>query len=622
LQEIFVMRFAGCAILMLAAVILVIWFAWPGSSKARLPNLPIEQPTGDYVGSNSCQSCHPSEHSTWHGSYHRTMTQVASEESILGDFNNVRLTGKDLEVRLFREKERFQVEMNFVKQAKTITYTVVMTTGSHNRQAYWMTEANDSQLVALPYMYLRAESRWIPRHAGFLGTLWKRETPEIAQFQGEVGRWSFVCIKCHTTFGQVSPTDEAVAGSTLPRVAEFGISCEACHGPGQAHVRAHRSPGSEPAGMFHPGHAPHDRASQVCGQCHSVFFHRSQDSYNEWLHKGFTYRPGDDLMADPMRFIARGRLERMAGRPEHVPDPSESGSFWPDGMIRATGREFNGLIESPCYQRGKLSCLSCHEMHQSDSQKRSRSEWAAGQLRSGMDKNAACTQCHQGMRVETEVSRHTHHAANSPGSQCYNCHMPNTTYGLLKATRSHEITSPSVAAGLSTGRPNACNQCHLDRSLGWSADHLTSWYKQPRAKLSKNEEEVAASVLWVLRGDAGQRAITAWTMGWPDAHQASGRHWQAPLLAGLLDDPYDAVRFVAHKSLKRLPGFASFDYNFVGPPETRTAASIEVRRTWQQSPGKEPFAPAVLISPNGQLRDAEISRLLKLRDDRPIDISE
>jgi hypothetical protein len=613
------MRFAGCGILVLAIAILVVWIAWPGASKARLPNLPLEQPTGDYTGSAACQSCHPNEHSTWHSSYHRTMTQVASEESILGDFNNVRLTGTDLEVRLFREKDRYQVEMNFLREAKSTIYTVVMATGSHNRQAYWMAAANDPQLVALPYMYLRAEGRWIPRHAGFLGTLWKHETPEIAQFQGEVGRWSLVCIKCHTTYGQAIPPDELAAGSSLPRVAEFGISCEACHGPGQAHVRAQQS--GERAGLFHPGKAAHDRASQVCGQCHSVFFHRSQESFDEWLHQGFRYRPGDDLMADPMRFIARGRLERMTGRPNHVPDPSESGSFWPDGMIRATGREFNGLIESPCYQRGKLSCLSCHEMHQSDTG-RSRGEWAAGQLRAGMAGNAACTQCHERFRNEMEVAKHTHHAAESPGSQCYNCHMPNTTYGLLKATRSHEITSPSVSTGLSTGRPNACNQCHLDRSLGWTSDHLTSWFKQPRTKLAKDEEDVAASVLWVLRGDAGQRAITAWTYGWPDAHKASGSHWQAPFLATLMEDPYDAVRFVAHKSLKRLPGFATFDYDYVGPREARTAAAANVRRLWQRSLPTQTFAPAVLIDAAGLLRGAEVTRLLQLRDNRPIDISE
>ena len=43
--------------------------------------------------------------------------------------------------------------------------------------------------------------------------------------------------------------------------------------------------------------------------------------------------------------------------------------FWSDGMVRATGREYNGLIDSPCYKNATddaatLSCFSCHSMHQ------------------------------------------------------------------------------------------------------------------------------------------------------------------------------------------------------------------------------------------------------------------
>src|SRR5207244_3918886 len=81
-------------------------------------------------------------------------------------------------------------------------------------------------------------------------------------------------------------------------------------------------------------------------------------------------------------------------RPAGVPDPVESGSFWSDGMSRATGREFSVMMESPCYKRGEMSCLSCHEMHQKQGDPRKRKEWAAGQLKRGMDGNRACVQCH------------------------------------------------------------------------------------------------------------------------------------------------------------------------------------------------------------------------------------
>ncbi|MEW6273281.1 MAG: cytochrome c3 family protein, partial [Thermodesulfobacteriota bacterium] len=83
-----------------------------------------------------------------------------------------------------------------------------------------------------------------------------------------------------------------------------------------------------------------------------------------------------------------------------------------------------------------------------------------------------CTQCHAELGAEARLVAHTRHAAGSPGSRCYNCHMPNTAYGLQKATRSHEITSPSVVESAEVGRPNACNLCHLDRTLAWTADEL------------------------------------------------------------------------------------------------------------------------------------------------------
>jgi hypothetical protein len=595
-----------------ALVGLFVWYVRREGRPAP-SNRPAEAPTPGFVGSATCRSCHPDQHAAWYDSYHRTMTQLPSEQSVLGDFNNVRLSGQDVDARLFREGGQFMVELNVRNPATSGVFPVALTTGSHNRQAYWLADPESSELMILPFMYLRAEKRWIPRHAGYIGTTGLGPAPEKAIFEGERGRWAVICIKCHTTQGRPEPLDE-VGKPLAPRVAEFGISCEACHGPGEAHARG-------AGGIVNPAALPHDRSSQVCGQCHSVFYHRGPEGHEKWVREGYPFRPGDDLFADPIRYISRGRKELMPDRPAHVTDPAESGSFWPDGMIRVTGREFNGLIESPCYTRGKMSCLSCHQMHQTKDDPRPRAEWAANQLLPKADGNAACTQCHGAFNDASKLTQHTHHAADSPGSNCYNCHMPYTTYGILKAARSHQISSPTVKASLETGRPNACNQCHQDKTLSWSADNLASWYKQPKPKLSKDEEEVAGMALWALKGDAGQRAIAAWSFGWAPALRASGNNWQALYLAQLLDDPYDAVRFIAHRSLKRLPGFGEFDYDFVGPPQKRTADARRARAIWERG-AKGPFARPTLIEPAGRVFDADFQRLLKLRDDRPLDISE
>src|SRR5438132_5228462 len=171
-------------------------------------------------------------------------------------------------------------------------------------------------------------------------------------------------------------------------------------------------------------------------------------------------------------------------------------------------------------------------MHKSEEDKRQANEWANGQLATGMNGNAACVQCHQSYGAD--VTRHSKHAAASAGSSCYNCHMPSTTYGLMKTLRSHQISSPSAAASLETGRPNACNLCHLDKTMKWTADSLQRLYGIAAPAVAGDDKDIAASLLWLLRGDAGQRAVVAQSMAWPAAQKASGVAWMAPYLAQLL----------------------------------------------------------------------------------------
>src|SRR5262249_30580426 len=153
-----------------------------------------------------------------------------------------------------------------------------------------------------------------------------------------------------------------------------------------------------------------------------------------------------------------------------------------------------------------------------------------------------------------------------------NCHMPHTAYGLLKAVRGHEIHSPRVqTAGPGSSRPNACNLCHLDRPLGWSADYLARWYGQPPPPLSDDDRRIAAGVRWAVAGAAGVRALVAWSMGWAPAHEATGSDWLVPYLVDLMDDRYDAVRMIASRSLARIPGFERAGFDPLASPEQRAA---------------------------------------------------
>ena len=48
--------------------------------------------SAEYVGQESCVSCHKEEVSQWTGSHHDLAMQPANEDTVLGDFNNVSVT--------------------------------------------------------------------------------------------------------------------------------------------------------------------------------------------------------------------------------------------------------------------------------------------------------------------------------------------------------------------------------------------------------------------------------------------------------------------------------------------------------------------------------------------------
>ena len=197
-------------------------------------------------------------------------------------------------------------------------------------------------------------------------------------------------------------------------------------------------------------------------------------------------------------------------------------------------------------------------------------------------------------------------------------------YGIQKAIRSHQISNPSVTASVVTGRPNACNQCHLDQTLGWAADALHEWYGTPRSVLTHDQQTVSAGVLWALTGRAGQRALAAWSLGWDAAMEASGADWMPSILTVLLEDPYDSVRFIANRSLRKHEGFGDFAYDFIAAPEARRTTALRARSMLEgrRARARTAFASAVLRDADGALVRADLDRLRALRDDSPENLLE
>ena len=59
--------------------------------ESEVIDRPVEVTADGYVSSDTCRACHPSEYESWHGSYHRTMTQRATPDTVSADFDGVRV---------------------------------------------------------------------------------------------------------------------------------------------------------------------------------------------------------------------------------------------------------------------------------------------------------------------------------------------------------------------------------------------------------------------------------------------------------------------------------------------------------------------------------------------------
>jgi hypothetical protein len=112
-------------------------------------------------------------------------------------------------------------------------------------------------------------------------------------------------------------------------------------------------------------------------------------------------------------------------------------------------------------------------------------------------------------------------------------------------------------------------------------------------------------------------------MGWPPALEAVGKEWQAPHLAWLLEEPYDAVRYIAQRSLRRLPGFETFSYDLLCDPAQRKDAREQVLKVWSDHTKTKAVpekSESVLLDNEGnvlfreqqKLRDSRSNRVIRL----------
>jgi len=471
-------------------------------APAAAPPAPAPAPAPVYVGSAACAECHRAEHDAWQGSQHARAMQHATPETVLGDFDDARFSYQGVDSRFFRRDGRFVVRTDG-PDGRLADFEVKYTFGLYPLQQY---------LVELPGGRLQALAlSWDARAASEGGQRWFRQYPDERidhrdelHWTGRAQNWNFMCADCHST--DVRKRFDAGGDAFDTRWSEISVGCEACHGPGSAHVAWSRAPNAadatkglaarlderrgthwtiDPAsGNAVPGTPERsERELQVCAQCHS---RRSQ--------------------------FAEGHHAGLPLYDHYLPAALDEGLYHADGQQREEVFTWGSFRQSRMYQAG-VGCSDCHEPH--------------GQ-RLRAEGNALCGQCHAAAKYDAPT--HHFHPAASAGARCVNCHMPATDYMVVDPRRDHGMRVPRPDLSLAIGTPNACNGCHRDRSPQWAADAAARWYGPGR----RQEPHFGQAI------DAGRRA----------------RPGAARALLALVTDPGKAaiVRATAIELLARYPG--------------------------------------------------------------------
>jgi predicted CXXCH cytochrome family protein len=415
-----------------------------------------------FAGSEACAGCHQSEAKLWRTSQHERAMAHATDKSVLGDFNDASFQYFDVRSRFFRKDGKFFVETDG-PDGQLATFEVKYTFGVDPLQQY-LIEFPDGRLQALSVAW---DGR--PKDKG--GQRWFHLYPneqikhdDVLHWTRLNQNWNFMCAECHST--GVRKNYDAAADRFATTWAEISVGCEACHGAGSRHIAW-----AQEQKRWWPFGKTEDPTKGFAVQ----FDERSGTTWTPNAKTGMPQRNGmplgvrKEVETCGLCHARRAQFSEkwMPGQSlskTHLITPMHRNLTYADGQMRDIEEIYNYLPfrQSKMFASG-VTCSDCHDPH-------------SAALRAPGD--AVCGQCHMPSKYETAA--HRHHENVNVSVRCSSCHMPERTYMVVDRRHDHGFRVPRPDLSVKFGTPNACNDCHRDKSAQWAASAIEGWFGPQR----------------------------------------------------------------------------------------------------------------------------------------------
>ncbi len=468
-----------------ALVIAVGFFLQPtegwGGEGSETPAVTLQTP--DYVGSQSCSTCHADQVAAWRDSHHGWALRAADEVNILGDFEDSTFDHAGVRNRFFRRGGKSFVETEG-PGAALVEYEIKYTVGIEPLQQY-LVEIDRGRLQVLDVAWDTSAKRWFHLYPNA-----KTSPGDGLHWTGPYKSWQARCAVCHQT--NFSKGYDPQNKTYQSEWSELTVGCEACHGPGGSHiawaktsVETGADSGNTGFGLavtFSEGKDGARAEIELCGQCHSRRAPLNGDS-----------APASASFADHYNLALL-----------------RDGLYYADGQIDDEVYVLGSFLQSKMFARG-VGCTNCHEPHTA---------------RLVAEGNDVCTQCHNSQgraefptlpKATYDTSEHHKHQAGSEGAQCVSCHMTAKNYMIVDPRRDHSFRVPRPDLSIKIGSPNACTSCHTSETAEWAATTIETWYPRGRwrgphygevlhAGQTRSDPETTKNLI-ALAADRGRPAI-------------------------------------------------------------------------------------------------------------------